>query len=130
MAKSVTAGVSYAALRKECLISIQSGPSYETIGGIRIVRRKKSRYRSLWIARATTGLERFMFASLPAVAQEQTCREVGYWSTGRRCYQTTLCIIFNLLWARAAIVMIILVGESILGDTDGLPSDAWGRRPA
>jgi len=41
-----------------------------------------------------------------------------------------LCIIFNLLWARAAIVMIILVGESILGDTDGLPSDAWGRRPA
>jgi|HubBroStandDraft_6_1064221.scaffolds.fasta_scaffold1149828_2 hypothetical protein len=64
---------------------------------------------------ATTGLERLMFACLPAAAREQTCREVGYGPTGRRCYQTTLCIIFNLLWAKAAIVMIILVGESILG---------------
>jgi len=66
-------------------------------------------------AAATTGLERLMSACLPAAAQEQTCREVGYGPTGRRCYQTTLCIIFNLLWAKALIVMIILVGESILG---------------
>jgi hypothetical protein len=40
MAKSVTAGLSYAALRKECLNAVRSWPGCETIAGIQIVRQK------------------------------------------------------------------------------------------
>jgi hypothetical protein len=42
MAKSVTAGLGYAALRKECLIAVRSWPGCETIGSIQIVRQKHS----------------------------------------------------------------------------------------
>jgi len=40
MVKSVTAGLSYAALRKECLNAVRSWPGCETIGAIQIVRQK------------------------------------------------------------------------------------------
>ena len=40
MAKSVTAGLSYAGLRKECLNAVRSWPGCETIGAIQIVRQK------------------------------------------------------------------------------------------
>ncbi len=38
MARSVTVGLSYAALRKECLEAVRQWPGCETIGGIQIVR--------------------------------------------------------------------------------------------
>ena len=40
MAKSVTVGLSYADLRKECLNAVRSWPGCETIGGIQIIRQK------------------------------------------------------------------------------------------
>ena len=40
MAKSVTAGLSYADLRKACLNAVRSWPGCETIGGIQITRQK------------------------------------------------------------------------------------------
>ena len=36
--KSITSGLSYAALRKECLDAVRQWPGCETIGGIQIVR--------------------------------------------------------------------------------------------
>lgn len=38
MAKSVTIGLSYGALRKECLDAVRQWPGCETIGGIQIIR--------------------------------------------------------------------------------------------
>ncbi len=38
MAKSVTAGLSYGTLRKECLDAVRQWPGCETIGGIQVVR--------------------------------------------------------------------------------------------
>ena len=38
MAKSVTVGMSYGALRKECLEAVRQWPGCATIGGIQIVR--------------------------------------------------------------------------------------------
>jgi hypothetical protein len=38
MAKSVTVGLSYGALRKECLEAVRHWPGCETIGGIQILR--------------------------------------------------------------------------------------------
>jgi hypothetical protein len=38
MAKSATIGLSYAALRKECLDAVRQWPGCETIGGIQIIR--------------------------------------------------------------------------------------------
>lgn len=38
MAKSVTVGLSYGALRKECLEAVRQWPGCETIGGIQIIR--------------------------------------------------------------------------------------------
>ena len=44
MAKSVTEGLSYAALRKECVNAVRSWPGCETIGGIQIVRQKNASF--------------------------------------------------------------------------------------
>ena len=38
MAKSATLGLSYGALRKECLEAVRQWPGCETIGGIQIIR--------------------------------------------------------------------------------------------
>jgi hypothetical protein len=38
MAKSVTTGLDYGALRKECLEAVRQWPGCETIGGIQIIR--------------------------------------------------------------------------------------------
>jgi hypothetical protein len=38
MAKSATSGLSYGALRKECLDAVRQWPGCETIGGIQILR--------------------------------------------------------------------------------------------
>ena len=38
MAKSVTVGLSYGALRKECLEAVKHWPGCESIGGIQIIR--------------------------------------------------------------------------------------------
>ena len=38
MPKPVTSGLSYAALRKECLDAVRQWPGCETIGGIQIIR--------------------------------------------------------------------------------------------
>jgi len=40
MAKWVTEGLSYAALRRECVSAVRSWPGCETIGGVQIVRQK------------------------------------------------------------------------------------------
>jgi hypothetical protein len=41
MARSDTVGLSYGALRKECLEAVRQWPGCETIGGIHIIRNKK-----------------------------------------------------------------------------------------
>jgi hypothetical protein len=38
MAKSVTAGLSYGELRKQCLEAVRAWPGCETVGGIQIIR--------------------------------------------------------------------------------------------
>jgi hypothetical protein len=43
MAKSATVGLSYGALRKECLDAVRQWPGCETIGGIQIIRDKTPR---------------------------------------------------------------------------------------
>jgi hypothetical protein len=44
MTKSVTSGLSYAALRKVCLDAVRHWPGCETIEGIQIIRQNNGRY--------------------------------------------------------------------------------------
>ena len=44
MAKSTTSGMSYVALRKECLNAIRQWPGCETVSGIRLVRQNKGHF--------------------------------------------------------------------------------------
>ncbi len=44
MAKSETAGISYAALRKKCLDAVKQWPGCESISGIQIVRGSSGRF--------------------------------------------------------------------------------------
>ncbi len=47
MAKLATLGLSYSALRKECLDAVRQWPGCETIGGIYILREKTPGYFSV-----------------------------------------------------------------------------------
>jgi hypothetical protein len=44
MTKPGTSGLSYAALRKECLNAVKHWPGCETIGGIQIIRQDSGRF--------------------------------------------------------------------------------------
>jgi hypothetical protein len=44
MAKPITSGLSYGALRKQCLDAVRQWPGCETIGGIQIIRENNGRF--------------------------------------------------------------------------------------
>lgn len=73
MAKWVTEGLSYAALRKECLNAVRSWPGCETIGGIQIVREKDDGF-SVRVTLYGTAKRRLVDRAMSAVEREMRRR--------------------------------------------------------
>jgi hypothetical protein len=73
MAKWVTEGLSYAALRKECLNAVRHWPGCETIGGIQIIRQKKFGF-SVRVTLYGTAKRRLADRAMSAVEREMRRR--------------------------------------------------------
>jgi hypothetical protein len=71
MAKLKTVGLSYAALRKECLEAVRQWPGCETIGGIQIIRNSAPGGFSVRVTLYGTSDERLADRAMACVQREK-----------------------------------------------------------